>query len=84
MHAQVTLSFDWLAFAVKLCFVGSRKQKIGVPNWFVWFGKAVPANYTHMVQLGWHLRYQFHLFIYLISQYLDLPYLCQEQATTNI
>jgi len=40
-RAQVTLSFDWLAFAVKVTLVGSCSGKIArVPNWLVRFGTA--------------------------------------------
>jgi len=40
-RARLTLSFDWLAFAVKLVYVGSCTREMArVPNWFARFGTA--------------------------------------------
>ena len=36
-RAQVTLSFDWLAFAVKLVWRAAVPGKLRVPNWLVRF-----------------------------------------------
>ena len=39
-RARVTLSFDWLAFAVKLVFVGSCSRKIARAYLIGWCGLA--------------------------------------------